>query len=98
MMWTLLATAAISGLIGSFLRYLDDPLEIKKYNRNIYCIILIIFNPLCGLFLVGLYLLDGSQLSHWLAFNVGISAPILIRQAARASTALNVPQKELVEQ
>ena len=84
--WILVACAFIGGLFASFVGYFDDPAGSRKLSPHIYWGRLIIFNPLCGAFLVLMYILDGDAVSHFLAMNVGISAPLFIKEAVRSGT------------
>lgn len=84
--WVLVGCAFIGGLIASLMTYFDEPAESRTLSPRIYWSRLILFNPFCGAFLIGVLLLDGANITHIFATYVGLSSPIIIKQVMSSVT------------
>ena len=80
--------AAIGGLIYNifpFLEYHSKPIESRPDFRDIFFWIPFFIVPLLGAFLAYIYQTPETPLSKWVSFHVGLSAPVIIRQAMQSS-------------
>lgn len=90
---TLLVAAALGGLatrLCDLLAWSNTPRNQRPDIDRFYAIPFIIM-PVLGSILVYIYLISDMQLNPLLAFNVGISAPVIVRSA------LGIPNNKSVD-
>ena len=76
----------IIGAIGGLLYYMfpiidnyHKPRELRLDLKDVFCIPLIIIGPALGSLFVYLHLTE-TTMSKWLAFHIGFSGPLILKQ------------------